>query len=227
MIAFVSVGGAYAQTTEATVSSSLSKYTVVPGEQITVTVTVQNTVSTQFQIIRIGMHGDWMGKDSNGYDNFLGPNLQGNPPTLDSTPYIASFIITVPTDISQGSHTYYIGVDAQDSSGYYYSWNSPESAIQVTQGSVTGNPTQTTAPTDDGTGGTTDYMFYIAIVAIVILVILVLLVLLTLRRRNRSKPATQYPTTPSQPESAPENEPEPQQQPAPEDKPASDENFDI
>ncbi len=230
MVAFVSVGAVNAQTNEATVTGVLSKYSVSPGGSVVVTVTVQNNVATQFSILRVGMHADFMGQDSSGNDLFLGPpSLQDA--TLGSSPYQASFLIEVPVGTALGAQNFYIGVDAQDSSGEYYSWNSQNSAFQVVAGS--GNlPTPTPSGTNS-TGGndagltTTQILMYVAIVAIVAMLILALLVLITLRRRrNRAlqKPESKSPPEEPKPEPEPQGEPE-EQKPA--KQPDSGENFDI
>jgi len=226
LVAFVSVGAVNAQTNEATVTATLSKSTVSPGESIVVTVTVQNNVATEFTIIRVGMHSDWMGEDGNGNDRFLGPNLEGQSAVLGSSPYTVPFLVEVPAGTALGTQNFYIGVDAQDSSGEYYSWNSASSAFQVVPTSNT-SPTSTPSGTGD-TGGdsgltTTEILMYVAIVAVVSMVLLGLLVVLTLRRRrNRAlqKPETKQP--PQEPE--PQGEPEGQKL---DEQPDLGENFDI
>lgn len=226
MVAFVSVGAVNAQTNEATVTSVLSKYTVSPGGSIVVTVTVQNKVSTQFSILRVGMHADFMGQDNSGNDLFLGPpSLQDA--TLSSSPYQASFLIEVPVGTALGTQNFYIGVDAQDSSGEYYSWNSEASAFQVVAGS--GNsptPSGTNSTSGNGDGlTTTQILMYVAIVAIVAMLILALLVLVTFRRRrNRALQKPESKPPPEEPKPEPKGEPEQQK---PEAQPDSVENFDI
>ena len=218
----VSIGAGYVQAAnEATITASLSKYVVAPGEGVYVTVRVQSNVNQELKILYLGLHGDWMETDQ-----FLGANLANNPATLAANDaYSGSFVVTLPSSISLGSHSYYIGVEAQDSSGStHYSWNSAESAIQVTTSTSSTNPTTNPSGSGGEPTGTTDSMLYIAIVAIVVMVVLALLVLLTLRKRSRPKPAPQSVSSP--PSQSPAPSP-PEQQPPPEEKPSSGENFDI
>jgi flagellar basal body-associated protein FliL len=242
-VLFVSVGIVSAQTTnEATVTSSLSTYTVPAGGSVSVTVTVHNTVSTDFKILRIGFHGDWMGKDSSGNDNFKGPNFSYAPEDLPAGgSYSGSFLIDIPSSATLGAQSYYIGVDAQDSSGQYYYWNSQSGSLQIVPAGSTSSSTPTSAPTQDGDNGqTTDYLFYIAIVAIIVMVVLVLMVILTMRKRSRprtppsstvmpplseTKPEPK-PQEESEDETEPESEKE-EEQPPPKKKPSQGEDFDI
>ncbi len=224
-VVFVSVGAVYAQTNEARVLATLSKTTPSAGETIAVSITVENQASQQFSIIRFGIHGDWMAQET----DFQGPNLVNDPPTLASGgTYQGQFMVTIPSSASLGSHTYYIGVDAQDSSGNYYSWNSNEETLQVVPAGVTvTTPTASSNPNgDDGSFSTADLLFIVAIVAIVAMVVLALLVLVTLRRRNRAKYIPKSVTGPPQEEPEPEQkQPEPKN--APQDEPSSGEEFDI
>ena len=229
MVSCVSVGVVNAQTTnEATITSTLSKYNVSPGGSIIVTVTIQNNVATQFTLIRVGMHADFMGQDTNGNDRLLGPTSLESA-TLGSSPYSVSFIVEVPASTALGTQNYYIGVDAQDSSGQYYSWNSQSSSFQVV---AAGNTTPTSGPnnTSDADGNwdlsSTDILMYVAIIAIAAMLILVLLVLLTLRRRhNGGQPKPESKPPPQEPEAEPEPQGEPEGQ-KPKAKPDL-ENFDI
>ena len=229
MVAYISVGAANAQTTnEATVTATLSTHNVSPGGSIIVTVTIQNNVATQFTLLRVGMHADYMGQDSNGYDRFRGPPSLESA-TLGSSPYSVSFIVEVPVGTALGTQNYYIGVDAQDSSGQYYSWNSQSSAFQVV---AAGNTTPTTGPSStggaDGNGdlSSTDILMYVAIIAIAAMLILVFLVILTLRRRSsRVQPKPESKPPPQEPEAEPEPQGEPDGR-KPETKPDL-ENFDI
>jgi hypothetical protein len=214
----VSLGAGYVQAAnEATITNTLSKYSVAPGESINVSVQIQSNVDVDLQILSIGIHGDWMDADQ-----FLGANLAENPVTLSANGvYSGSFIVTIPSSVSLGSHTYYIGVDAEDDSSNYYSLDSSESTLQVVESTTSTSPTTNPSGSSGQTGSPTDYIVYIAVIAIVVMVVLALLVLLMLRKRARAR------TTPQPISSPPQQAPQPEQQPPPKEKPSSGENFDI
>ena len=187
------------QSSDVTVTATLSTYNVSPGEGITVTITIQNNGATQFSIIRVGMHADFMGQDNSGNDLFLGPPSLEDA-TLGSSPYRASFLVEVPEGTALGTQNFYIGVDAQDSSGEYYSWNSQSSAFQIADASTTimptatptstatTNPAPTAPPTSTTTQttftvGNTSYTLFsndtVVITAIIAIVIIVLIICTT------------------------------------------------
>ena len=137
-------------------------------------------------------HGDWMNPD-----DFQGPNLSGNPATVEANSvYSPNFMVDIPTTV--GSYNYYVIVYGQDASGNAYEWDSAQATMQVVSKSSVATPTSTANATNGGgqTLSTADYLFYIAIVAIVAMVVLALLVLLTLRRRSRAKPAAKPVSSP-------------------------------
>jgi hypothetical protein len=226
-VVFVSIGAVYAQTNEATVTATLSKNSVGIGEAITISVTVQNTGSQEYKILRYGIHGDWMSTA----DDFQGPNLAGNPATLTANgAYQGNFYVSIPTTANVGSYNYYIGVDAQDASGNYYSWNSAQSTLQIVPAGttvITPTPSPTGAPSQGGNTplGSADLLFYVAIVAIVAMVILAILVLFTLKRRSHPRSAPQPVSNPPTEQPKPETPPPPQE--TPQEKPSSGEEFDI
>jgi hypothetical protein len=202
---------------EATVTSTLSNISPTPGSSISVTVQVKSNVNQVLDILYLGIHGDWMEEDQ-----FLGANLASNPATLSANGvYSGSFIITIPSSISLGTHTYYIGVDAEDSSANYYSWNSEESVLLVVASSSSTTPTSNPSGNSGQPSDTADYLVYIAIIAIVFMIVLALVVLLTLRKRARARSAQQPTSTP------PSQPPVPEKQPPPQEQPSEGENFDI
>jgi hypothetical protein len=216
----VSIGAVSAfSASDATVSITLTNNAPAAGTQLAVSVTFQSHTSTTIQVVGVGFHGDWMDED-----NFQGPNLSSNPQTVAANSvYTAPFMVTIPSDVSIGSHKYFATVRGQDTSGNTYYWDSSEGTMQVVPYSATTvTPTPTVASSQNGGQplSTMDYIVYIAIVAIVAMIILALMVLLTLKKRSRAKTAPQPTSSP------PSQSPAPEQQP-PEETPSSGENFDI
>jgi hypothetical protein len=184
----ISVVSAALSANDATITARLSNPTPKPGNAETVTVIFQSHVSQQLQILRYGIHADWMA----GADDFEGPNLSGNPATVEANgQYNGSFIIVIPTTASIGSHTYYVGVDGVDASGQVFSLNSAEATVQVVASS--NNPT--VGPSGSGGGQTTalpDWAPYIIVVAVVVIVVIIAFIML---KRNKRKPAPANPSS--------------------------------
>jgi hypothetical protein len=131
---------------DVTINASLSNPTPKPGNEVTVTVTFQSHVSQRLQILRYGVHADWMASA----DDFQGPNLSA-PATVEANgQYSGSFLIVIPTTASNGSHTYYVGVDGVDAAGNAFSLNSVEATVQVLSNVSTLTP-PTTPPTPPST----------------------------------------------------------------------------
>ena len=120
-----------------TTHTTWSKNELPQGNSVIVTITVQSQSDQQLQIYYFGVHFDWMAEDT-----FAGQNLQSNPVTIPSggSYQFTPSIINIPAGTSLGSHSYFIGIDGEDSSGQPFSWNSPDATITVVASSNTNNP---------------------------------------------------------------------------------------
>jgi hypothetical protein len=123
----------------------LSNDPVNAGSTITVTVTLTNYYSKDISVSAVGFHADWMDSSS-----FYGSNFSNYPTTI-ARGHSDTFTITVdiPSTLSKGAHTYYVGVDGSDSSGYSFSIDSETLLMQATrdtQNSQSANPTAHPTP---------------------------------------------------------------------------------
>jgi hypothetical protein len=190
-----------------------SKSTLNIGSSITVRITIQSSVDEQLQITHVGVNFDWM--DSSG---FFGPNLTNNPVTITSNGSYTTppFIVQVPTNVTMGSHTYFIGVDGTEGTSQTdFYWNSSAATIIVLAANQTGTTT-TPGPTGGGGGGQTtssplNTILYIAVIAIVVIVVIAVIVML-MQKRKKTTPSDKTVAKPVA------------EQPA---KPAEDENYSI
>jgi hypothetical protein len=176
-----------------------SKSTLNVGGTVTVRITVQNNVDEQLQISHVGVNFDWMASGG-----FYGPDLSSNPAVIPSKGGYTTppFVVQIPTNVTVGSHTYYVGVDGIESSNQNeFFWNSTTVVIQVLPANTTGSTTTiTVSPTGGGGGQTTassmsplTLIIYIAVAAIVVVVVLALIVMVVQKKR-KPKP---YTTTPA------------------------------
>ena len=97
----------------------LSKQTLNIGSSVTVRITVQSNTDEQLQITHIGINFDWMDSGL-----FFGPK---NPVTLAANGSYTTppFIVQVPTNVTVGSHTYFVGVDGTEGTNQNdFYWNS-------------------------------------------------------------------------------------------------------
>ncbi len=204
-VVFLSIGvvSAALSASDATITAQLSNQTPKPGNAVTVTVTFQSHVSQQLQILRYGIHADWMASA----DDFEGPNLSSNPVTVEANgQYSGSFLIVIPTTASIGSHTYYVGVDGVDASGQVFSLNSAEATVQV----VASSNTPTVGPSNGGggqTAGLPDWALYLIVVAVVVLVVIIAFIVL---KRSKRKTTAATPAS-TQPTANPSESPKPEE----------------
>ena len=193
---FVFSGLVYAfDETSLTAYPIFSSQTLNVGSTVTVRITVQSNVDEELQISHIGVNFDWM--DPSG---FYGPDLSSNPAVVpnNGTYTTPPFIVQIPTNVTVGTHTYYVGVDGIESSNQNeFYWNSTVASIMVLPANTTGiTPTITISPTGGGGGSTTtgstsplNLIIYLAVAAIVVVVVLALIVMVVQKKR-KSKPST-------------------------------------
>lgn len=204
-VVFLSIGvvSAALSASDATITAQLIPQTPKPGNAVTVIVTFQSHVSQELQILRYGVHGDWMASA----DAFEGPNLSSEPVTVEANgQYSGQFLIVIPTTASIGSHTYYVGVDGVDASGQVFSLNSAEATVQVDASSST----PTVGPSGGGGGQTAalpDWALYLIVVAVVVIVVVIVFIVL---KRNKRKPTATAPAA-VQPTANPSESPKPEE----------------
>ena len=171
------------------------------GSTVTVRITVQSNVDEELQISHIGVNFDWM--DPSG---FYGPDLSSNPAVVPSngTYTTPPFLVQVPTNVTVGTHNYYVGVDGIESSNQNeFYWNSTVTTIMVLPANTTGiTPTITISPTGGGGGQTNtgstsplNLIIYFAVAAIVVVVVLALIVMVVQKKRKpkSSSPVPSWP----------------------------------
>jgi len=114
---------------EASVSLLWSSQTFYVGDTVNVLITFTSNYAEQLEIYYIGIHFDWMSSDG-----FYGCDLSSSPVTISSygSHLFSTFSIEIPSNVTTGAHTYYVGVDGTDESSYTsFSWDSPTTTIQV------------------------------------------------------------------------------------------------
>jgi flagellar basal body-associated protein FliL len=180
------------------------------GGQITIRITVQNNAGEELQIVRAGINFDWM--DSN---TFAGVDLGTTPQVVaaGSSYTTPPFIIQVPTNVTVGSHSYFLGVDGTESPTQTdFSWNSSSTTIIIVPANATGTTTvPTTIPTEGGSGTASTspltLIIYIAVIAIVAVIVVVLIVMF-MEKRRKPKPSTEPKATPATPAAEQPKKPE-------------------
>jgi hypothetical protein len=111
---------------EASATVTWSNSAFYGGDIIGAQVSFQS--SQELTIYYVGIHFDWMPADG-----FYGVNLNSTPGYVSSSNSILSesFSVQIPTNVTEGPHTYSVGVEGVDASSNSFSWNSPTSTIQV------------------------------------------------------------------------------------------------
>jgi hypothetical protein len=175
----------------------LSRQTLNIGSSVTVRITVQSNADEQLQITHIGINFDWMDSGL-----FFGPK---DPVTLAAKDSYTTppFTVQVPTNVTVGSHAYFVGVDGTESTNQNeFYWNSSTSTIIVLAANQTGT-TITPGPTGGGGGQTTssplNTILYIAVVAIVAIVVIAVIVMLIQKKRKTTPPDTPVADQPAKP----------------------------
>jgi hypothetical protein len=186
-----------------------SKNTLNIGSSITVRITVQSNTDEQLDLIHVGVNFDWMPSGS-----FYGPDLSSNPAVVASNGSYTTppFIVQVPTNVTLGSHLYFVGVDGTESTNQNeFYWNSSTASIIVLAANQTGT-TITPGPTGGGGGGggqtsisALTLILYFAVAAIVVVIVVAVIVVVIMKRRKKRKPAdtaspvVEQPTKPTKP----------------------------
>jgi len=124
---FVSSGLVFAlDSSEAAATVTWSSSAFYGGDIIGAQVSFQS--SQELSVYYVGIHFDWMSTDG-----FYGVDLNSTPGYVSSSSSVLSesFAVQIPTNVTEGPHTYYIGVDGVDASSNTFSWDSPTSTIRV------------------------------------------------------------------------------------------------
>lgn len=99
------------------------------GDSVTVNLILSSNSSETLTIYYIGIHFDWMDEDS-----FQGRDLTDDPVEVESSEVYVfdAMAITIPDDVSVGSHTYTIGLQITDeSSSTLTSWDSRSRTMYI------------------------------------------------------------------------------------------------
>lgn len=188
---FVSSGLVSAlDTNELSTTPVFSKSTLNIGSSVTVRITVQSNTDDQLSIIHVGVNFDWMPSG-----RFAGPDLSSNPVVIAGRGSYTTppFIVQVPTNVSLGSHFYFVGVDGTESANQNeFYWNSSTASIIVLGANQTGT-TITPGPTGGGGGGDQTsispltLILYFAVVAVVVVIVIAVIVVV-IKRKKKKKP---------------------------------------
>jgi hypothetical protein len=111
------------------VTVNFSDETPAQGSNIVINVLFTNLASTEIEVLRFGLHFDWM--DST---QFVGPNLSDNPLTVPAggSYTFSTIVLDIPSDVSVGSHSYFVGMDAfEEGQSESFSWDSTPDEIVV------------------------------------------------------------------------------------------------
>jgi hypothetical protein len=196
-----------------------SKNTLNIGSSITIRITVQSNTDEQLSLIHVGVNFDWMPSG-----RFAGPDLSSNPAVLTSKGSYTTppFMIQVPTNVTLGSHFYFVGVDGTESTNQQeFYWNSSTTSIIVLAANQTGT-TITPGPTGGGGGdgqatiSPLTLILYFAVAAIIVVIVIAVIVMVIMKRRKKKKPIE--PTDTAAPVA---------EQPTKPTKPAEEENYSI
>jgi hypothetical protein len=114
---------------EISISPNWSKSTPYQGDSTTVTLRLTSTSSEQIKIYRVGLHFDWMPADS-----FFTLDLSDDPVAVPASGIniFEPMVIQIPTNVSAGAHTYFIGIDGTQAPYYdTFSWDSSSFTLQI------------------------------------------------------------------------------------------------
>ena len=194
---------------EATVHAIFPSEILQAGQTTTVTLFFTSTSADELQITNVGIHFDWMPADT-----FLGFNLNNSVVTIPiggGTYEFPPVTIQVPLTVTNGTHTYFVGIDGtQGTSSTPFSWDSPTATKEVVGGSSNPTPTSTNSGGEQPEGQP-NLLLYGAIVAVVVIIVLLIVVLMMRKKRTGSKPAVNQEADSKPKPSTPEKKPNPEQ----------------
>lgn len=113
---------------ELSVSLAWSDQTPNPGDRVTVSIFCKSSSSEEITIYYLGINFDWMESDS-----FVGFDISDDPVSISGfgSHTFDSLVITIPEDVSIGTHSYFVGMDGLEGEFDSFSWDSPKSVIVV------------------------------------------------------------------------------------------------
>jgi len=105
------------------------------GKTAAVSIYFQNNCSDQLTIYYIGFHFDWMPQN-----NYTGFDLSSNPISVISngSHTFNPMTISIPSNVTVGSHSYTIGIDGIRGMSDSFSWDSLPYPLQIQSSGVTG-----------------------------------------------------------------------------------------
>lgn len=116
-----------------TVAPSWTVATASKGGNAFVTIRLTNSISDELTIYRVGIHFDWLDAG-----RFFTLDLTDNPEVISGygSHIFSQMTIQIPSNVSTGSHTYYIALDGVDStSSESFSWDSSEFTLEIVESS--------------------------------------------------------------------------------------------
>jgi hypothetical protein len=113
---------------ELSVSLAWSDQTPNPGDRVTVSMFCKSSSSEEITIYYLGINFDWMESES-----FVGFDLSDDPVSISGfgSHTFDSLVITIPEDVTIGTHSYFVGMDGIEGEFDSFSWDSTKSVIVV------------------------------------------------------------------------------------------------
>ncbi|MFZ7138670.1 MAG: hypothetical protein ACOWW1_09680 [archaeon] len=116
-------------TNDGAVTVTFSDETPAQGSNIVINVLFTNLCSKQIEVYYFGLHFDWMESA-----RFVGPDLSEDPVTIPAggSYTFSTIVVEIPSDVSVGSHSYFVGMDAfEEGQSESFSWDSPSEVIVI------------------------------------------------------------------------------------------------
>jgi hypothetical protein len=116
-------------TNDGAVTVTFSDETPAQGSTVVINVLFTNLGSKQIEVLRFGLHFDWMESTQ-----FVGSDLSSNPLTIPAggSYTFPTIVLEIPSDVSVGTHSYFVGMDAfEEGQSESFSWDSTPDEIVV------------------------------------------------------------------------------------------------
>jgi flagellar basal body-associated protein FliL len=116
---------------EATATAYWVPQAPLPGNSATATIFFVNNSPDDLTIEHISIHFDWMDEGL-----FVGATLP-DPVTVpvNGSQTMSPLLINIPSNVTMGAHTYYIGIDGVQGASTDFSWDSTQLMITIGAGS--------------------------------------------------------------------------------------------
>ncbi len=115
-------------TNDGAVTVTFSDETPAQGDVVLITVLFTNLGTGDLEVHYFGLNFDWMESTQ-----FVGPDLSSNPVTVSAggTYTFSPVTMQVPSNVSVGSHSYFVGIDGYEGQTDVFSWDSIPEVIVI------------------------------------------------------------------------------------------------